>query len=543
MKYLTRRKFLSAAMKGAVLTSLAPSLGNLDFAFGAQEGGSPKLAHLVPTANHERFLIKASFSAALAEAPRLKIDARWVEGAPGGTSGRFWRFDADGLKPGTQYILQVMDRRGNPLGDSWPLKTFPAPDAPAPRLRILTFTGCGGEELLKFPDGTPLYLPMVARQALLDRALSFQPDVFIANGDHIYWDQETWDKRAKSMVEIYTKARDQLGHLDRTIPVLGTKNEEAFIRICNSQITRLYNMRIRSIPSFFIADDHDLFENDEAHDFLITLPPSYWMLDAARSTQHLCYPEFLPDPNRPLWMPGSNAADRGQGLSESFGTLRYGKLLEALLYDCKRHCTLKGPAATMIPPEAERWLAARTAAEETAHLIHCPSTPFGWTAGKWGEPYPDVIQRDGKAGTERPKPYWPAGWWNQHQNLLKMLGDQKKRPPMLVQGDLHAIGWGKILRSGELDLSKNPIVTMLIGPLGTGVVGFPSAFRGSRPQVPSQLTVEEVVPPIEKNGFTIMDVTPEKVTFWLFAWRPPEPIEKIPTLDPFHKFEVERKAG
>ena len=542
MRSLTRREFLSKAAGGAALLSAAPYLTQ-PRAARAADGGTPRLAHLIPTASHERFLIKTSFHAPLVDAPRLKVGDRLVAGSPGGTSGRFFRFDVDGLKPQTEYILEIIDRAGKPLGDRWALRTLPSPDAPVSKLRILTFTSCGGDQIRVMPDGQPYHLPMVARHALLDRALSFRPDVFIANGDHIYWDQDTTLNKGKAMIEEFRKLSKRLGGtLDKKMPVLGTRNEEIFLRGCDAQIAQLYEMRMRSIPSFFIGDDHDLFENDEAEDFLVTLPPDYWMMDAARSTQLLYYPEFLPDPHRPFWMPGSNAPDREKGLSESFGTLRYGTLLEALLYDCKRHCTIKGPAATMVPVEAERWLAARTAAEETLHLFHSPSTPFGWTAGKWGEPYPDVIQRDGKAGTEVPKPYWPPGWWNQHQRILKMLGGQKKRAPLLVQGDLHAIGWGKILKSGELDFRTNPIFTVLIGPLATGTRGFPSVRRGSGAVVPSQLVVEETVPPIEKNAFTLIDVTPEKMVFRFFAWRPPEPMEKITDLEPFHQFEIGRKG-
>ncbi len=36
----------------------------------------------------------------------------------------------------------------------------------------------------------------------------------------------------------------------------------------------------------------------------------------------------------------SNAQERAQGLSEVFGTIRYGDLFEALLYDTKRYVSL-----------------------------------------------------------------------------------------------------------------------------------------------------------------------------------------------------------
>jgi hypothetical protein len=70
------------------------------------------------------------------------------------------------------------------------------------------------------------------------------------------------------------------------------------------------------------------------------------MLQAARATQRLWYPEFLPDPARPSGLPGADTpdrtADRPSGLSESFGTLRYGRLAEVLLYDVRRTTALVG---------------------------------------------------------------------------------------------------------------------------------------------------------------------------------------------------------
>ena len=52
----------------------------------------------------------------------------------------------------------------------------------------------------------------------------------------------------------------------------------------------------------------------------------------ARATQLMYYPEFLPDAARPRGLPWSSAADRPDGVSETFGTIRYGRLAEILLY-------------------------------------------------------------------------------------------------------------------------------------------------------------------------------------------------------------------
>src|SRR5262249_47442838 len=87
--------------------------------------------------------------------------------------------------------------------------------------------------------------------------------------------------------------------------------------------------------------------NDEATDEVITFPPPYFSLQLARATQSLFYPEFLPDRARPLGLPWSSAGDRFGGVSETFGTVRYGRLAEILLYDIRRTQTLAGGAPSI----------------------------------------------------------------------------------------------------------------------------------------------------------------------------------------------------
>jgi len=109
--------------------------------------------------------------------------------------------------------------------------------------------------------------------------------------------------------------------------------------------------------------DHDYFDNDEAWDEIVTFPPVWFQLELARATQRLYYPEFLPDENRPRGLPWGSVGDRTEGVSESWGTVRFGRLAEILLYDVRRTCTLARPSAVFIDPEVERWLLARTAAK------------------------------------------------------------------------------------------------------------------------------------------------------------------------------------
>ncbi len=191
-----------------------------------------------------------------------------------------------------------------------------------------------------------------------------------------------------------------------------------------------------------------------------------------------------------------------------------------------------------------------------AQLLHVPSHPFGWSAGKWREWYPDVADVGDGAGpaiseccdtggrrfgltTDRDKFLWQAGWWSQHQRLLESLTSQTRRPGIVLSGDLHAIGHSTLERSGDLDLSANPVHAVLTGTMGT-MNGWPSDARGTPPLPAIGLVHQAQGEVVEKNGFTLLDITPGEVTVRLFAWRSGEPVDAIDTLEPYHTFTVTR---
>jgi hypothetical protein len=266
------------------------------------------------------------------------------------------------------------------------------------------------------------------------------------------------------------------------------------------------------------------------------------MLNAARASQALYYPEFLPDAGRPLGLPSSAAADRAPFVSESYGTLRYGRLLELLMYDCRRHMTLKGATAGFVPTEVEAWLKRRMAGSDAAHVINAPSTPIGWSAGKWGEWYPD-IEQGGRLSLERAKPYWQPGWRAQHDRLLKAASAMPGRIPLFVSGDLHVISEGLITRTRDVDLTANPVRTIITGPLGTGDKGWPSAFRGMTGMPPADLAVDELQKPIEQHGFIIADLEPARIRVRFFKWDvKTEPVDAIERMQPFRDSEYLRSA-
>jgi hypothetical protein len=69
--------------------------------------------------------------------------------------------------------------------------------------------------------------------------------------------------------------------------VLGGDNETVLKRAVDPQIAPIYGADFRSTPVFFIQDDHDYFDNDEATDDIIAFPPSHFMLQLARATRQM----------------------------------------------------------------------------------------------------------------------------------------------------------------------------------------------------------------------------------------------------------------
>ena len=485
--------------------------------------------HLLPSVNSDRMLLKVSLHEPREEAPILHVDSRPIAGERTDSEGQFWQFDAPGLEPSRSYSLTLTDARERPLCDGWPLATFPALDDRPNELRLLIFTCAGGHEALG------KHLPVATRVRLLKRGLSFNPHAVIANGDHVYWDLRT--RRAKQL-GASAEAALIAGRFDRTAPVFGSPNEAVLKKAVGPQIAPLYGTLCRSTPVFFMQDDHDYFENDEADDRFVSFPPDHFMLAAGRASQHLYYPEFLPDPMRPFGLPSGSAADRPALVSESYGTLRYGRLAEVLMYDCRRYMTMHGPSAVFVPLEVEAWLKDRMARPDAAHVINIPSVPPGWSAGKWGEWYGDM-EADGKVTTSKPKPYWQPGWRAQHDRLLQASSDMRTRVPLFISGDLHAIGETRIAGTGGIELKRNPVVSVLSGPLGTAGYGWPSFFRGTRGMTPAGLVADEVQPTIEENGFLIADFTPDDITLRFFRWRY-DPVEKIDNLEPFRITQLKR---
>ena len=515
--------FAFVPRRGSASTRVASPPGNpLEWRSGA-------VRHILPTVSDRKMLLKVSFEAPRDRTPVLRIDGREVVGVRTDTDGETWQFHASGLASGTTHELQLFSGSGRsqPLCDPWPLRTFPSRSDEPDHARVLFYTCAGGHEDFGF-------LPYATRRRLLRRALSFAPDAVVANGDHVYWDLETARPSARALRSGLDTAPDHAQ------PVAGTINETFIKRFAAPQVTQVYGTDFRSTPTFFIQDDHDYYENDIADEGGATFPPNPFMVEMARETQRMLYPEFLPDEGRPADLTGSTTGGVAQPVSESFGTLRYGRLLEALLYTVRRTMTLTGPDAVFVEPAAEDWLVARMEADEVAHVVNVPSGPFGWTAGKWGEWYPDQVGANGELSATPPKPFWQSGWLKQHDRLLSAMARMTDRIPLTIGGDLHASAYGVISPPKAESDAARPVHAVLCGTIGTGT-GWPSRSRGVPPTPSGRIEMDEVVAPVEQHGFTIADFTPGSIRLRLFAWdRARQTEDAIDTLKPLRDVKSAR---
>jgi hypothetical protein len=536
---MERREFLKSAGAAALFVNAPSELVAAAANSKPQIGGEwdqGQVRHLLPTVSDTEMLIKASFFEPQKYPPVLRVDSITVSGKMTDTQGEFWQFHVRNLKPGRTYQLNLKSHRGAHLCEPWELATFPDKNASPDQFRALFISCVGGHEAMGF-------LTPEVRNRLLKRALSFKPQATIVNGDHVYWDLLSPVTSKRDYGGSTEKAFKIAGQFDRAGVVLGGDNETVLKKAVGPQLTPIYKADFRSTPVFFLQDDHDYFDNDDATDEIVTFPPSYFMMQLARSTQSMYYPEFLADTSRPKGLPFSYAADRPVGVSESFGTVRYGKLAEIVLYDVRRTATLAGPSAVYVDTNVEKWLIDRTQSNEVQNLVHCPSNPPGWSLGKWGEWYPDVLlAEEKKLTTAIPKPYWQSGWLKQHDRLMTSLSSNKSRTPLVISGDMHSIALGSMMRSGSNDFSSNPVNVALSGTGGTYRGGWPSSGRRKTPAMTSGvLDFKEEIKPIEQHGFTLVDFTKDKMVLSFFKWDvDTQTIGDIDNLQPFHVKQLPR---
>ena len=144
------------------------------------------------------------------------------------------------------------------------------------------------------------------------------------------------------------------------------------------------------------------------------------------------------------------------------------------------------------------------AASEVTHVVHAPSNPPGWTAGKWGEWYPDVLGPDKKLTIKSPKPYWQPGWLKQHdpgpsREITRVHGDFRHGNLIIGNDGVRAVLDWEIAHLGDPmeDLGWICTNSWRFGEIDKPVGGF-----GSR---------EDLFAGYEEAG---RKVYPDRVMFW-----------------------------
>ena len=469
--------------------------------------GPQRVRHILPSVTAESLSLSVSLEKPAAEL-LLAVSGQPHRGHQTDTEGRFWSFTVTGLSPATEYSLRLLDG-DTVLQDVWPLKTFPDWDDMPSRLRLMAYTCAGGGDGFGFGD-RQFFKPHAFRQKLFDEGLAQQPDAVIAIGDQIYYDLKGQEvpSAGKGLIKQVSGwyMRLKYGAFDRSKAIFGNSNETVLKKIGDEQIARLYGTRFKSVPVFFVADDHDYFENDDATEQIVTFPPDAFSRKAYEAVAALYYP---PLPHAP-----------STEVNRHFGILRYGRLFEAPLFDCAGNLSFSADQGHLVPAEVEDWLKQRIATSDARHFALMPSHPMGWTAGKWREWYPDVVapvgftgvvsnelmaDMDGVLTVEASKYLWPKGWWEQHQRLLEALY-RRSGSRFTFSGDIHAQGATEIRSSGELSLQNRPVTSVLVGPVSSSDATWPSSARGISAAEPRWLDTHTLSATREVNGFAMLEI-------------------------------------
>ena len=464
-----------------------------------------KVRHILASASHERFALSISLYKKTSKLDLILDGQNIVKGMQVDKKGTNWKFISDKLLSNQSYELQlVSDDR--PIYKPWRIKTFPSPNLDVENVSFMSFTCAGGPEGFR-SSGKEFFKPIKFRQKVFAEGLSKKPDFAISIGDHIYWDLRGESSppvgRNNKFIKFFLGSYISLvyGKFNRLESASSSNNEKVLKKLGNEQIASLYGTKFKSTPIFFIPDDHDYFENDDAEEQLVTFPADKFSKDVFKKMADLFYPPLLDTPD-------------GEP-RRNIGRIRYGSAFEGLLADCAGNMTLGNKKAVLISNEDEKWLLTRIKDSKAKHLAFIPSHPFGYTAGKWREWYPDVVAEEGATGTvvnellsgtigslttNANKYLWQEGWFLQHQRLIKSIS-KRKGSRFIFSGDIHAIGAASIMQSGDIKL-KNEVKTFLVGPVGSSSAGWPSFARGITADNPKSLICNPIFKTIEENGFT-----------------------------------------
>ena len=479
-----------------------------------RNSNNQKVNHILASASHEKLALCVSLSKQTSILELILDDKIIIKGIQTDRKGKNWQFISNKLASNRSYKLQLISE-AEPIYKSWNLKTFPDPDSEVESVSIMSFTCAGGPEGFKV-SGKEFFKPLKFRQKVFDEGLSMNPDFAISIGDHIYWDLRRKNApqigRKNKLIKFFLGSYIGLvyGSFNRSQKASSQKNEKVLKNIGNEQIASLYGTRFKSTPIFFIPDDHDYFENDDAEKELVTFPADSFSKDVFKKMADLFYPPLLDTPDgKP---------------KRKIGRIRYGKVFEGLLADCAGDMTLGNKNAVLISKQNEEWILSRIKNSQVKNLAFIPSHPFGYTAGKWREWYPDVVAEEGATGTvsnellsatkgslttDVRKYLWQEGWYLQHQRLIKSIA-KRKGSRFIFSGDIHAIGAASIIKSDDIKL-KNEVKTFLVGSVGSSSAGWPSFARGITADNPKSLVCNSIYKTREENGFTFFKFGKESI--------------------------------
>ena len=170
-----------------------------------------------------------------------------------------------------------------------------------------------------------------------------------------------WRPRGGRTLGASPEAERIAGRFDRSALVLRPHQRDGAQARRRPQIVPVYGTDFRSTPVFFLQDDHDYFDNDEATDEIVTFPPSSFMLRLARATQRHVLPRVSARCRRGrAAFPGRRRAIDGESCPKASGRSDSDACSRSLLYDVRRTETLAGPSAVFVDPRS-RAVAARRA--------------------------------------------------------------------------------------------------------------------------------------------------------------------------------------
>ena len=351
---IDRRKFLRGSAGAALALGLPDDLiaQAATATAPASSWDAGGVRHLLPAVSDTRMLIKASFDAPMADAPTLMSAAHPCAAA--------WATRAASIgtsMPPTSHraARTAVAHRGARRAAMRAVGAF---DLSGPR-RAAGAVPFADLHLRGRPRG-PQIPPRRDAQSVAAARAEFAPQAVVANGDQVYWDLLA--PVGSRLLGMHPTPCELAGMFDRSALVLGGDNEAVLKRAAGPQIVPVYGTDFRSTPVFFMQDDHDYFDNDEATDEIVTFPPSYFMLPArARDAEHVLsgIPARRGAAARPAMVVGRRP-----------GVGRFGKLRHAALRPPRRGAALRrAPHADA--GRAERGL-RRSAGREMAEGAHAP---------------------------------------------------------------------------------------------------------------------------------------------------------------------------